>query len=253
MTYDEFVKALQTLCVIPLNQTDENFQRILPQIITYGENRIYRELDFLATLNATTAPLNANLRETALPATVIVLRGIDVFTPVGAPTNTSVRHTLERISPEALNMFWPQASLTPGVPQKYAMIGVNSGTFPQVLSYVVRLMPEPDQAYSAEFTGIIRPATLSASNTSTFLSINYSDLLLACCMVMASGYQHDFGTMAEDPQKAMSWESTYNSLRQGAMLEAARQRGEGADFSSMPSAPLGSQSRSGGAPAGTPG
>lgn len=253
MTYDEFVKALQTLCWVPLNQTDENFKRILPQLITYGENRIYRECDFLATLNATTALLGANVRETVPPSSVIVLRGINVFTPVGAPTNTSTRRILERISPEALDMFWPQASLTPGVPQKYALIGATAVGPPQALSYVVRFMPEPDQAYTAEFTGVIRPASLSPTNTTTLLSLKYSDLLLAACMVMAAGYQRDFGAMAEDPQKALSWEGTYNSLRTGVMLEAARQRGEGADFTSMPDAPLGAQSRSGGAPTGAPG
>ena len=35
--YDETVKALQTMLEVPLNQTDENFMRILPRIFEYAE------------------------------------------------------------------------------------------------------------------------------------------------------------------------------------------------------------------------
>jgi hypothetical protein len=243
MTYDEWLKAMQTLCKIPLNQTDANFQRIVPQIITYAENRIYREMEFLPTLTSTTATLNANLRETALPITVLKLRIVNVFTPVGAPTNTSTRHTLERISPEALDMFWPQASLLPAPPRYYTLIGASAAGPPQVLSYTVRMAPEPDAAYTAEFLGVIRPTPLSPANTQTYLSTVYADLFLACCMVFASGYQRDFGAQAEDPAKAMSWEGMYTNLRQGAMLEAAQVRGEGAGWSEQAAAPLASQPR----------
>lgn len=243
MTYDEWLKAMQTLCVVSLNQTDDSFQRMVPRAIEYAENRIYREVNFLPMLNSTTALLTINNREVALPATVLVLDYINVLTPVGALSNTSTRHTLERISHTALDFFWPQASFLPGVPQKFAMIGAVAAGPPQVFTYTVRMAPEPDAAYTAEFLGVVRPSPLSPLNIQTYLSMFFPDLFNACCMVFFSGYQKDFGSQSDDPQKAMSWEKTYTSLREGALLEAARMRGEGPGWSEQAPAPIANQQR----------
>jgi hypothetical protein len=237
MNYDQTLKQLQTLLEIPLNQEDENFKRIVPLMFTYADNRIYRELEFLATTAVTAGTLTANNRETPLPSTMIVLRQMNVLVPAGPIwARMTVRKVLERVSPEALDMIWGSQGRydanfdavvpTPaGVPEKYAIVGTSTAAFPQTLSYIVRLMPTPDQAYAAEFFGVIRPALLSPVNTETFLSVNYPDLFCAACMVFASGYQRDFGAQADDPAKAMSWNGMYETLRQSAMMEAGRMKG----------------------------
>jgi hypothetical protein len=241
MTYDEVVKNLQTLLEIPLNQEDENFKRIIPLMFTYADNRIYRELEFLATTSMVTGTLTANNRETSLPSTVLVLREMSVMVPTGFSWRGSERHadtarkTLERLSPEALDMIWSDSRydtqtdrMVPsprGVPQKYAIVGASTVTFPQTLSYTIRLVPVPDKAYATEYLGVIRPALLSSLNTETFLSANYADLFCAACMVFASGYQRDFGAQADDPAKAVSWNGTYEALRASALLEAGRMKG----------------------------
>jgi hypothetical protein len=237
MTYDQLLKQLQTVLEIPLNQEDENFKRIVPMMFTYADSRIYRELEFIATTAMTTGMLTANNRETTLPSTVLVLRQMNVLVPtVYVWSDARERKTPERVSPEALDMFWPGAGFNPatgnvlparpGVPQKYALIGTSTGTFPQTLSYLIRLGPVPDKAYEVEYFGVIRPALLSATNTETFLSVNYADLFFAACMVFACGYQRDFGAMADDPQKAQSWNGTYETLRASAILEAGRMKGD---------------------------
>jgi hypothetical protein len=233
MNYDQVLKNLQTLLEIPLNQEDENWKRIVPLMFTYADSRIYRELEFLATTSVTLGTLTMNDRETPLPGTVLVLRQMNVLVPYGF--TSSSREALERVSPEALDMFWPGGRRDPftgltvppatGVPQKYAIVGKASSAFPQTLSYSIRLMPVPDQAYATEFFGVTRPALLSSVNTETFLSVNYADLFCAACMVFASGYQRDFGAMADDPQKAVSWNGTYEALRTSALLEAGRMKG----------------------------
>jgi hypothetical protein len=236
MNYDQTVKNLQTLLEIPLNQEDENFRRIIPLMFTYADNRIYRELEFLATTSVITGTLTAKNRETPLPSTMLVLRQMNVLIPFGVVlAGKTKRRALERISPEALDMFWSEGRYDPmtdtvqptppGTPEKYAIVGTSTATFPQTLSYIVRLMPTPDKAYVTEFFGVTRPALLSSVNTETFLSANYADLFCAACMVFASGYQRDFGSMADDPQKAISWNGTYESLRQSAILEAGRMKG----------------------------
>lgn len=247
MDYDTILKHLQTLLEIPLNQSDENFERITPLMFAYAENRIYRELDFLATTTATTGTMTANNREMNLPSSVLILRQMNVLVPTGYPWQKFfIRGVLERLSLEAIDAFGNEGSLTPGIPEQaflltrgvprqYAILSRET-TVPQ--QYVIRLWPTPDKAYGAEFTGVIRPEPLSPSNPENLLSTLYPDLLCAACMVFASGYQRDFGAQADDPSKAMSWEGQYTALRNGAMLEAARQRGEAAGWSSTPPAPL---------------
>jgi hypothetical protein len=238
MNYDQVLKHLMTMSEIPLNQEDENFKRIIPLMFAYAENRIYRELEFLATTTKTTGALVADVADVALPQKVLVLRALNVFAMSpslwaigGNRKNVLTKYTPERISPEAMDMFWPQNELLPGLsrmPRQYAVIGnesVGVPPFTQVLSYTIRLMPVPDQNYAVEFLGVIRPETLSPTNTVTYLSETYPELLCAACMVFIAGYQRDFGAQAEDPQKAMSWNGVYESLRASVMLEAGRMKG----------------------------
>lgn len=262
MNYDEIMSALMTLAAVPLNAEDDKFQRIIPGTFLYADGRIYRELNFLA--NDITQPLTliANERETLLPADVLTVRSINVCTPVGAITANSRRHPLDRISTEALDIFWPQANFKPGIPKKYSIVGVRpplavlpqppqTGTqpappnfAPERFVYGLRVYPSPDRAYTAEVFGGVQPKVLSQSNPETFLSAAYPELFIAACMVYITGYQRDYGAASDDPQRAMSWETQYKTLREGVALEAAIQRGEGPSFTALPPAGIAQQPRS---------
>jgi len=238
VNYDEVVSQLKTMLSVQLNDDDTNFTRILPAMFLYADGRIYRELTFLATRITQPMRLVAGNREVPLPASVRKLQSINVIMQEGPITNTSKRRVLERITPEALDFFWPQASFKPGIPQKYAVVGSVSPTVEplaqpqaaasadsQVMSLTVRLMPEPDKGYYAEVLGDIRPFPLSPDNPETYLSVYYPELLLCACMVFGTGYQRDFGAQADDPGRAVSWEAQYTYLRQGVALESLGMRG----------------------------
>jgi hypothetical protein len=238
MTYDEIVEALKTLCEVPLNNTDENFQRIVPSMFLYADGRIYRDLVFLQQNITQPATLVARNRELALPKSVLVLRNVNLCQPA-MPISTNTRRTpLERLPPEILDFLWPQSSFRPGPPVKYAVVGSVTQGDTQVLSLTVRFAPTPDAAYPVEFLGDIRPLPPANDNPETFLTVTYPELYIACCMIFAAGYQRDFGAQAEDPARAQSWESQYTKLRDGVALEAARQRGEGPGFTAVTPAPL---------------
>jgi len=227
MVYDEVVSQLKTLLAVQLNDDDSNFTRIIPSMFLYADGRIYRELGFLAKKITQPVTLTALNREFSLPGNVRVLRAINVCTPVGPVSFTSLRNPLERVSVESLDFFWPQASLQPGLPQKYAVLGLVTPLAVPVpdIVYQVRLMPTPDKAYSAELLGDIRPDPLSPANDQTFLSVLYPELFIAACMVYGTGYQRDFGAQSDDPARAVSWEAQYQALRQGVMMEAGRMSG----------------------------
>jgi hypothetical protein len=262
VTYDQIIEALQVLGAIPLNSEDTNFQRIVPAMFHYADGRIYRELAFLATDVITPVPLTAMEREVALPLNILTVRSIGVCSPSGAPSRNSRRFYPERISPEALDLYWPQPNFKPAMPRKYALIGTRvppstqpnpspPGTqplppiyFPETFSYVVRFMPSPDRAYTMEVFGGVEPEILSPTNPETFLSRYYNELFIACCMVYITGYQRDYGAQADDPQRAVSWEGQYQTLKAGVASEAGRLRGEGPGFTPLPPAQQAQQPRS---------
>jgi hypothetical protein len=228
---------------VPLNNTDENFTRIVPRMFLYADGRIYRELMFLQTFMTQPSTLIVRNRELALPASVMNLRGINLCTPAIAIGPTTKRTPLERVPSDILDYLWPQSSFRPGPPVKYGVIGgIAPVTVPpaasQVLQLTVRFMPTPDQAYPVEFLGDIRPLPPSSSNPETYLTVYYPELYMAACMIFAAGYQRDFGAQAEDPQRAQSWEAQYSNLKASAMLEAARMRGEGPGFTAVTPAPM---------------
>lgn len=262
MTYDEIIADLQILGAIPQNSEDSNFQKIVPAMFHYADGRIYRELAFLATDVTTPVPMVAMEREVLLPPNVLTVRSIGICTPPGTPTRNSRRFYPERISPEALDMFWPQPNFRPGIPKKYAIIGTRVAPastpstlppstqplqpvyIPEKFLYTLRFMPSPDRAYTMEVFGGVEPLILSETNPETFLTLYYPELFIACCMVYITGYQRDYGAASDDPQRAMSWNAQYMALRESIAQEAGRLRGEGPGFTALPSSGAAQQPRS---------
>ncbi|MDC6652482.1 hypothetical protein, partial [Leclercia adecarboxylata] len=82
----------------------------------------------------------------------------------------------------------------------------------------------PDEAYTVEVVGTIRPAPLSSENQTTFLSEYLPDVFLAAALVMSAGYQKNFTSMGDDPKSAVSWESHVAILLESAKVEEIRKK-----------------------------
>ena len=63
-TYSTFQTALAEM--LATTTSDSNFTGILPSIIDYAEQRLYRELDLLSATQAQTATCTASIRELSL-------------------------------------------------------------------------------------------------------------------------------------------------------------------------------------------
>jgi hypothetical protein len=109
--------------------------------------------------------------------------------------------------------------------------------------YTFLVGPYPDQSYPVEIVGTYRPASLSATNLTTFISLNLPDIMIMASMVYISAYQRNFGRMNDDPQMAISYESQYQALLKGAMVEEARKKFEAAGWSSQSPSPLATPTR----------
>jgi hypothetical protein len=214
-TYDSYNQALQTLMVT--STADTNYVTILPSIITYAENRIYRELDLQQTQITVPSQLTASVRDFTLPSsggTFIVTDYINVYTPAGTTSSNGTRNTAVPASRETIDMLFPSGVIGTSLPQMFAMVNPTDAIFG----------PSPDQAYNVDVVGTIRPTPLSSGNQTTILTTYLPDLFMAASMVFASGYMRNFGSQADNAQMAQSWETQYTTLKQSADMEQARQK-----------------------------
>ena len=233
-TYASWVAAIANETVI--DPADTNFLAQVSSSIDYGEQRLYRDLDLLSTVvRDTSGVLTIGSRGFTFPSTFgrfVVTNGFNIFTPVGTPTSSSTRNQLIPCSRDVLDMLWP--SLTgAGVPALYAMITDQS----------IIVGPAPDQAYAIEVIGTIRPTPLSASNTTTYLTLYLPDLWFAATMIFWSGYMRNFGAQADDPKMAVSWESQYQALLASANVEEARKKYSSSQWGSLSPTPIASPPR----------
>ena len=228
-TYSTWLAAIANETVI--DPADANFLAQAPSSIDYGEQRLYRDLDLLSTVVRDTGTLTANNRTFTLPSNLgrfVVTNGFNVITPAGTTNpNSGTRNQLVPCSRDVLDILWPSTTGA-GVPALYAMI-----TDQEII-----VGPAPGAAYTIECIGTIRPTPLSASNTTTYLTLYLPDLWFMCTMIFWSAYQRNWGATSDDPKSAVSYESQYQALLASANVEEQRKRYAAGQWSSMQPAPL---------------
>lgn len=216
LTYATWVTTMANLAV--MDETDTDFLQILPSVIDYAEQRLYRELDLLDTVTRdSSATLTVGTRSFTLPTSLgrfVVTNGINVITPSSTTIPASgTRNRLVPISLDALDVIWP-SNTGAGLPTMFAM----------VTDQQISVGPSPDAAYTVEVIGTIRPTPLSASNPTTYLTLYLPDLFVAASMIFISGWQKNFGAQTDNPQMAQSWEGQYEKLFMSANVEEQRKR-----------------------------
>jgi hypothetical protein len=252
LTYSTYVTQIATMAVV--SETDTAYLTILPQMITYAENRMYRDIDFMFTstslhgLSFVLTPGNRNLsfdinlasNSDASSGTFVVSEQINLLTDASgnaaATTNPDacVRSPLLPTTKEFLDAVYG-SSLTAnrGKPQYFV-------PFNETLFFVG---PVPDQAYPVEVVGTYRPNSLSATNTTTFISQYLPDVFIMASMIYISAYQRNFGRANDDPQMAVTYESQYQALLKSAIVEEARKKFDAAGWSSQSPATIATPSR----------
>jgi hypothetical protein len=200
-----------------------------PLVIDRAEQRCYRDLDMLnvradvlflggtfgnglavgkfQSVPSSTTALASFTTQTFNPP-FIAIEEISVVTPIAAPSSGSVT-PLVRSSPQFIDLCWPNDATEPGPPQYYAMVSDNT--------FLVG--PPADQRYSFRMRGPVRPTPLSASNSSTPLTILYGDLFFAAAMIEVGMYMRFV-----EPQMATNWTQEYGALKTSALVEEMRKR-----------------------------
>lgn len=216
-TYATYTTALANL--LGVSATDADFVVIEPSIIDYAEQRIYRELNLLSTtVRDSASSLAPSSRSFTLPSTngrFVTVEAINVITPAGVSVSSGTRNPLVRMSRKMADFLGPMESASAGqVPAGFAMI----------TDQTIVVTPAPGSAFVVEVVGTIRPTPLSASTTTTFLTLYLPDLFMAASMIFGSGWQKNFGSQSDDVRSAQSWEAQYQALAKSANAEEIRRR-----------------------------
>lgn len=240
LTYTTYKTQIAQMAVVA--EDDVNFLAILPMMIDYANLRICRDLDLMFTsvsLHGAAYKLTAGNRNLSfsqeLPngTSFVVSEQINLITPAGqTDPDAATRTPLMPTTKEFLDAVYGSATNT--AQPKYFV------PFNETLFFVG---PTPNADYYVEVVGTIRPAPLSATVPTTFISQYLSDLLVMASMIYISAYQRNFGKESDDPQMAMSYESQYQLLLKSAGVEEARKKFEAAGWSSQSPAPVASPTR----------
>ena len=235
MDYNTYVQQIATMAVVPT--ADTNYQIILPQMISYAELRMQRDLDFLSTQisNSSYSFTQGNGTLTIPTAQFVVMQTFEVIDGSGnsAP--------LLPVGKEFIQNVYGAGS-TQGLPQYFAVYGGDSATT-GLTSQNMIVGPIPDSTYSVRLTGTVRSAPLSATNTQTYISVYLPDMFIMASMIYISAYQRNFGRLNDDPAMAQTYESQYQGLLKSAMVEENRKKFESAAWTPYSPAPFASPTR----------
>ena len=168
MTYAELKTAIQEW----LESTETSMVGNIDLFIEFAEKEIYRSVDLNEGRKYKTATLTVGDEFVSLPADAVVIRGVQII-----DVTTNDRVVLEQKDISFMDEYVTDRDTT-GKPKYFAWYDAEA----------IILAPSPDAADTIETHYTYRPEQLSATNTTTWLSLEAPDLLLAACILEGAIY-----------------------------------------------------------------
>ena len=169
-------------------ETDSNVLTtdILENIILNAQARIFRDVPIDADRVQQTGSLVAGQDQVNAPGGALFVRSIQVYDSTSAVTGAN--SYLEKKDYTYLQQYVPSTeSAKRDKPKYYAMYGGATGES-DTTSGRIAIAPTPDQAYKFRIHFNKRPATLESSNQTNYISLNFPNGLLYCCLSEAYGF-----------------------------------------------------------------
>jgi len=172
MTYAELLQKIRDYTEVDSNVLTDN---ILNGIIENVEFKILRDVDSDNNRRYATANLITSDRFINRPAGLLVVRSAQIVDSNGSsePDN---REFLQFRDTSFMSEFNPTGAT--GVPKYYSMWDEEK----------IVVAPTPDATYEIQLNYILKDPGLSATNTTTYLSLNFPDGLLYACLAEAYGF-----------------------------------------------------------------
>jgi hypothetical protein len=155
---------------------------VLENIILNAQYRIMRDIPVDADRKITQDNLVADQEHANLPAGALFVRAVEVADSTADFNNPIF---LQKRDVTFLDEF--NGARATGRPKYYAMKGGATGNT-NTTSGAILLSPIPDATYVFKVHYNAMPATLESSNTTNFISLNFPNGLLYCCLAETYGY-----------------------------------------------------------------
>lgn len=199
MTYDTLV----TLITKYLENEEQSFVDNLPDIIRTAEGRIY---------NSVRTP-DQRITTTGSVSTATLTTPGGFVEPLGLYFGASSAPALPK-SPSYIRTVW--SGIT-GRPEHYAVLTQTANSAAATAPATFLLGPTPDTSYDYTLDYIGVPTSITAPATpsrSTWLSINFPDVLLYGCLV--EGYVYNKGQADMMAEYKARYEADLQNLRRSA-------------------------------------
>jgi hypothetical protein len=197
MTYDELVTNIRNYTEVDANVFTN---AVINTFILMTENRILRDIDLDVFKLEAAGNLTANNKFLTAPTDILTHR----YMMITSGTNQIF---LDFRDTSFMKEYWANGAQT-GIPKYYSVWDQN--TF-----YVA---PTPASSYVVELGYIYKPAQLSSTNTTTWVSINAPEALLYGCLVQAYSYTKG------PPDMISFFNNSYKEAIQGLGIEQQGRR-----------------------------
>jgi hypothetical protein len=168
-------------------ETDSNVlsDSVLENIILNAQYRIFRDVPIDADRKQQTGNLVVGQETINAPAGAVFIRALQVYDSTSATTGANV--FLEKKDISYLQEYVPSTeSAKRGQPKYYAMFGGATGES-DTTSGRIMFAPVPDATYSFRVHYNAAPALLESDGTN-YISMNFPNGLLYCCLSEAYGF-----------------------------------------------------------------
>ncbi len=202
MTYAELVQKIRDYTEVDSTVLSDT---IINGFIENAEFRVLREVDSDSNRSFKTAQLVASQRYIDVPADCLVVRSAQIVDSDGVASADN-REFLEYKDTNFMSEYNPTDAT--GVPKYYSYWDEDTLVF----------APVPDAVYTIQINYVLKPAALTATNTTTYLSLNFPNGLLYACLVEAYGF-------LKGPQDLLQlYEQKYKQVVEGFSIEQMGRR-----------------------------
>ena len=159
---------------------------VLENIILNAQYKIMRDVPIDADRKQQTGNLVVGQETINAPAGCLYVRALQVYDSTSATTGANT--FLEKRDVTFLQEYVPSTeSAKRGKPKYYAMFGGATGNT-DTTSGRMMFAPVPDQTYKFRVHFEVMPDTLSSSNATNYISLNFPNGLLYACLVETYGF-----------------------------------------------------------------
>jgi len=158
---------------------------VIENIILNAQYKIFRDIPIDADRKTSTGNFTAGTGTVTVPAGAVFIRAVQVYTATGS-TYTGANTYLEKKDVTFLEEYI-SATTSTGTPKYYAMLdtGATGESSSNSGSIIVSPTPSDTFAYKIHYNAV--PALLE-NNDTNYISMNFSNGLLYCCLSEAYAF-----------------------------------------------------------------